>query len=388
MDIQTRPDPVARARELGAEITAATDEIERTRRIPEALLGRLHDSRLFRMLLPRSAGGDQTEPAAYVAAVEELARHDASIAWNAFVANSSALIAAFLEPAVNHAIFAEPSSIVAWGPPNASRARAVDGGYRLTGKWDFGSGCRQARWIGAHCHVLEADGALRRNRFGHPTVRTLLFPASEATLLDNWQTIGLRGTASDSYSVSDLFVSEAFSSTREDPTLRRERGPLYAITMQCLYASGVAAVSFGIARAMLSEFIALASRKAPRNLTRLADNAVVQADVARAEARLGSARAYLIDTLTTIYAHADEVAPIEVADRARVRLACTNAIQGAAEVADLAYKGAGVDAIFPGSPFERRFRDMHTLSQQIQARGAHFESVGQILLGVPPEVFL
>ena len=108
--------------------------------------------------------------------------------------------------------------------------------------------------------------------------------------------------------------------------------------------------------------------------------------MARAEARLGSARAYLIETLSTIYAYAG-VAPIEVADRARVRLACANAIQAAAEVADFAYKGAGVDAIFPGSPFERRFRDMHTLSQQIQARGAHFKSVGQILLGVMPEEF-
>ena len=277
---------------------------------------------------------------------------------------------------------------MAWGPPNASRATAVDIGYRLTGKWDFASGCRHAQWLGAHCHVLGADGALRLNRFGRPTVRTLLFPAGEATLLDTWRTIGLCGTASDSYCVNDLFVSEAFSATREDPTLRRERGPLYAFTMQCLYATGVAAVAFGIARAMLSEFVALASRKAPRGLTRLADNAVVQADVARAEARLGSARAYLIDTLTTIYAHADDVAPIDVADRARVRLACTNAIQGAAEVADFAYKEAGVDAIFSGSPFERRFRDMHTLSQQIQARSAHFEAVGQILLGVPPEVFL
>jgi alkylation response protein AidB-like acyl-CoA dehydrogenase len=388
MDIQTGPDPIARARELGAEIAAAADEIERTRRVPEALLGRLHDSRLFRMLLPRSVGGDETDPAVYVAAIEEIARHDASIAWNTFAINSASLIAAFLELVANRAIFADPRSTVAWGPPNASRASAVDGGYRLTGRWDFGSGCRQARWIGAHCHVLESDGTLRLNRFGQPTVRTLLFPVEEVTLLDTWQTIGLRGTASDSYSVNDLFVPEAFSSTREDPTLRRERGPLYAFTMQGLYASGVAAVSFGIARAMLSEFVALASRKSPRGLSRLADNAVVQAEVARAEARLGSARAYLIETLTTIYAHADEVAPIEVADRARVRLACTNAIQGAAEVADFAYKAAGVDAIFPGSPFERRFRDMHTLSQQIQARGAHFEAVGQILLGVPPEVFL
>jgi indole-3-acetate monooxygenase len=182
MDIQTSPDPVARAHELGTEIAAAADEIERARRIPEALLGRLHDSRLFRMLLPRSAGGDQTEPAVYVAAIEVLAQHDASVAWNVFVANSSALIAAYLDPAVNHAVFADPRSIVAWGPPNASRASAVDEGYRLTGKWDFASGCRQARWMGAHCHVREADGALRLNRFGRPTVRTLLFPASEATL--------------------------------------------------------------------------------------------------------------------------------------------------------------------------------------------------------------
>src|SRR5450755_4658913 len=284
MDIQTSPDPVARARELGAEIVAAADEIERTRRIPEAVLERLHDARLFRMLLPRSAGGDQMEPAVYVAAIEELARHDASIAWNTFAINSSSLIAAYLEPAVSHAIFADPRSTVAWGPPNASRAKAVDGGYRLTGRWDFGSGCRQARWMGAHCHVLEADGALRLNRFGQPTVRTLLFPANEVTLLDTWQTIGLRGTASDSYRVDELFVSEAFSSTREDPTLRHEHGSLYAFTMPGLYACGVAAVAFGIARAMLSEFITLASRKSPRGLARLADNAVVQADVARAEA--------------------------------------------------------------------------------------------------------
>src|SRR6185312_3767819 len=143
MNIQTRADPVVRARDLGAEIAASADEVERTRRIPEALLGRLHDSRLFRMLLPRSAGGDETEPAVYVAALEELARHDASIAWNTFTSNSSALIAAFLEPEAISAIFADPRCVVSWGPPNASRARAVDGGYRVTGQWDFASGCRQ-----------------------------------------------------------------------------------------------------------------------------------------------------------------------------------------------------------------------------------------------------
>jgi indole-3-acetate monooxygenase len=387
MNIQARTDPVARARELGPAIIAAADEIERTRRIPSALLERMHDARLFRMVLPRSAGGDEVEPSVYVAALEEIARHDGSLGWNTFTGNSSALIAPFLDAEVNRAIFGNPRTVVSWGPPNASRARAVEGGYRLTGEWSFSSGCRQADWLGAHGHVVEADGSLRLNRFGRPTVRTLLFPAEQATLIDTWHTIGLRGTASDSYSVDDLFVPEAFSTTREDPTLRREKGPLYAFTMRGLYAAGVAAVALGIARAMLSEFVDLASRKAPRGLSRLADSALVQADVARMEARLGSARAYLVETLTTIYAQASEVVVIELADRARVRLVCTNAIHGAIEVADLTYKAAGVDAIFPGSPFERRFRDMHTLSQQIQSRAAHFEQVGYILLGGVPEVF-
>lgn len=388
MNIQSRTDPVARARELGPEIAAAANEIERTRRIPAGLLERMHDLRLFRMVLPRSAGGDEVEPSVYVAALEELARHDGSIGWNTFTGNSSALIAPFLDAEVNRTIFGDPRTVVSWGPPNASRAHAVEGGYRLTGEWSFSSGCRQANWLGAHGHVVESDGSLRLNRFGRPTVRTLLFPAEQVTLIDTWHTIGLRGTASDSYSVNDLFVPEAFSTTREDPSLRREKGPLYAFTMQGLYAAGVAAVALGIARAMLSEFVDLAARKVPRGLSRLADSALVQADVARMEARLGSARAYLLETLTAIYAQAGEAEPIGLADRARLRLACTNAIHGAIEVADSTYKAAGVDAIFPGSPFERRFRDMHTLSQQIQSRGAHFEQVGHILLGGVPEVFL
>lgn len=388
MDQSVGHDVVARARALGPAIATAGDVIEKTRRIPEPLLTQLHAAKLFRLLLPRSVGGEQAEPGAYFEAVQEAGRHDASIAWNLFVGNSSALIAPFLDPAAARQIFADPRTVVAWGPPNASRASAVAGGYRVSGRWDFASGCRQANWMGAHCQVAEADGSLRLNRFGRPTVRTLLFPADKATLIDTWNTIGLRGTASDSYSVEDLFVPEMFSCTREDPALRREPGPLYAFTMQGLYAVGVAGVALGIARAMLAAFVDLAGNKAPRSLGRLADTASVQGDVARAEVRLGAARAYLLETLASIYARADEMEPIGIADRAQVRLACTNAIHGAIEVADFTYKAAGVDAIFPGSPFERRFRDMHTLSQQIQARGAHFEAVGQILLGARPDTFL
>jgi alkylation response protein AidB-like acyl-CoA dehydrogenase len=153
--------------------------------------------------------------------------------------------------------------------------------------------------------------------------------------------------------------------------------------MQGIYAVGVAGVAMGIAGAMLDEFKALATRKTPRNLGRLADNAVVQGNVAQMEARLGAARAFLVETLSAIWS-ADDAWVIDVPARARVRLACAFAIQNAEAVADFSYKSAGVDAIFPGTAFERRFRDIHTLSQQIQSRTAHFEAVGQILLGIDP----
>ena len=385
----TTLDPRARARELGPAIAAAADEIERTQQIPKVLLSQLHTARLCRMLLPHSVDGDELEPWRYLDAIEEVSRHDGSVGWNVFVANSSALIAPFLEPDVMRTIFADPQSILAWGPPNESKAIAVPGGYRVSGTWDFASGCHQATWMGAHCHVVEPDGSLRLNAGGKPVIRTFLYPASRATLLNSWQVIGMRGTGSDSYTLTDLFVPDRFSTTREDPTLRREPGRLYAFPMQGLYAVGVAGVAFGIARAMLDAFRELATRKTPRNLGRLADNAVVQANVAQMEARLGAARAYLLETLTSIWHTPAACTVIDVPARARVRLACAFGIQTAEAVADYAYKAAGTDAIFLGTAFERSFRDIHTLSQQIQSRAAHFESVGQILLGIdPPGTFL
>src|ERR1700760_236233 len=118
--------------------------------------------------------------------------------------------------------------------------------------------------MGAHCQIIEPDGSVRLNRFGRPTVRTLLFRKEHTRPIENWNTIGLRGTASEGYCVNNLFVPEAYSGTREDPSLRRDTGPLYAFTMQGLYAVGVSAVAFGIARAMLDEFINLAGGKTPR----------------------------------------------------------------------------------------------------------------------------
>ncbi|MCF8534235.1 MAG: acyl-CoA dehydrogenase, partial [Reyranella sp.] len=243
-------DPTVRARALGPAIAAASDEIERTRRLPPALLAALHEARLFRLLLPRSAGGEEVAPGVYMASVEEVARHDASVAWNLFVGNSSALVGAYIALDVAREIWRDPHTVVSWGPPNEHRAKAVPGGYRISGRWDFASGCRAANWMGAHALVEEEGGDLRLNSYGRPGQRILLCPVGQATLLDTWNTIGLRGTASDSYTFDDVFIPEAYSSQREDPALRRETGPLYSFTHAGLYAVGVAGVALGIARAM------------------------------------------------------------------------------------------------------------------------------------------
>ncbi len=385
MNDLSRPDPVARARDLGPAIAAAADAIEREQRFPAPLLGALHEARLFRMFLPRSAGGDEIEPTTYLRAIEEIGRHDGSVAWCLFVGNSSALLAAYLPPEIARDIFADPRAVIAWGPPGPARASAVPGGYRVSGRWRFASGCRHSTWMGAHCQVEEPDGSLRLNAAGRPTTRSLLFPTRQATLIDDWDVIGLRGTASTSYAVSDLFIPEAFSTTREDPALCREPGRLYAFTMQGLYTVGAAGVALGLGRAMLDAFVALAARKTPRGLSPLARNPAAQSSLAQTEAKLGAARAYLLATLDDIWAAPDRAGPIDVPARARLRLAATHAIQAAIEAADYAFRAAGTDAIFVGSAFERRFRDIHTVSQQTQARMANFEAAGQILLGGEPD---
>jgi alkylation response protein AidB-like acyl-CoA dehydrogenase len=387
MDQLTTPDPVARAKALGPELLAAADEIERTQSFPEPLLTHLHDARMFQLLLPRSVGGEQVAPGTYLKALIEIAKCEGSVGWNMFVGNSAALIAPFLPAESARAVFGDRRDACAWGSVNSQGAKAVDGGYLVNGTWDFASGSRQATWMGAHGPVTEPDGTLRLNERGVPLIRTWLFPKENAELLDNWNPVGLRGTCSQSYRIDNLFIPEAFSSTREYPEQRREPGPLYAFPQQSLYAVGVSGVALGIARGMLEAFRELSMKKVQRGRMRLADDAIIQAGYSRAEAKWGSSRAYLLETLADIYDAADDVEPIGVPDRARTRLACTNAIHASVKIADWVHREAGVSAIFPGSAFERRWRDMHTLSQQIQSRSHHYELVGKVQMGVPPDVF-
>ncbi len=392
MILETRwLDPVARARCLGPAIEAAADEIERSQAIPEPLLTSIHESRIARLLLPRSLGGEEVEPWIYLQAIEELSRHDGAVGWNTYIANSHTIIAPYIPLETAKLIFDDPRSIIASGPPSSRyKAMAVTGGYVLTGEWHFVSGSRQANWIAAHCQVVEPDGSLRLNRFGRPTFRSLLVRKEQTEPIHDWNPIGMRGTASEGFRVSDLFVPEIQSGTfGEDPALRRDTGTLYAFTNQGMHAVGVASVALGIARAMLDAFMDLAKQKTPRSSQRLADSPTVQSEVAQREACLSSARAWLIGTLQEVWSNVDEGEAIDLDARLRVRLASTHAIKVAVETAYHAFKAAGTSAIFPGTPFERRFRDIHTLSQQLHSREAHFETVGRFMFhGDPDGLFL
>jgi alkylation response protein AidB-like acyl-CoA dehydrogenase len=326
-------------------------------------------------------------PAVYVEVIEEVAKHDASTAWCLGQACGCTMTAAYLDPEVAREIFGGKRGIVAWGPPGAGgEARAAPGGYRLTGTWSFASGSHHASWLGAHVPILGADGTPQRRPDGGPVMRTLLFPKANVKFTDIWHVIGLRGTGSDSYTVADLFIPEAYAVLREAAAKPRQPGLLYAFSSSNIYASGFAGVALGIARSALDAFVELARDKIPRGArSTLRDNNVIQAQVAQSEARLGAARAFLLGSLEDIWREAAAVGKLTVDHNTTIRLASTWAIHQAREVVDTAYHAAGATAIFESNPFERRFRDIHTVVQQYQGRQAHFETVGQVLLGLEPE---
>jgi alkylation response protein AidB-like acyl-CoA dehydrogenase len=378
-------DCIDRARALAPRIAAAASQIEAARELPADVVAALHEAGLFRMLVPRSLGGGEVEPALFVQAIEELAKADASTAWCVAQICGVSTIAASLDREVAREIFA-PGALLAVGPPHASgRAVAAPGGYRVTGNWQYASGSRHATFMAAHCPVFEADGTPRVSANNLPADRTLIFPKSSVTMQDVWHVMGLKGTGTDSYSVTDLFVPEARSMTAfgRNPAEKRERGPLYQFTTFQLHGAGFAAIALGLARASLDAFIELARAKTPYGLTYvLRDNAVIQSQIGVAQSQLAAARVFLIQALAEMYAGA-QAGGITIEQRVNLRMASCHAARAGRQVVDICYHAGGATTIFEKNPFERRFRDVHTVSQQVQAHDSVFEAIGQYYLGMP-----
>lgn len=378
-------DYVARARALVPALEAAGPQIDRDRELPPQIVEALHEGGLFRLLVPRTYGGAELDLEAFFTVLETLAGGDASTAWCVAQTAGCSMSAAYLKPEVAREIFGDPRGVLAWGPGPGPTMRAVvaGGGYRATGTWPFGSGSRHATWLGGHSLVYEADGSPKRDPSGEQLFRTMLFPRASAKIRDVWHVSGLRGTGSDTYSVEDLFVPEDYTLARDAPT-RYETGTLYRFAIIPLFGVFFAAVALGIARAALDAFVALAREKTPKGGgAALRESQAVQGQVGLAEVRLRAARTFLLASVREAWDAAGATGEQTMEQRVAIRMGATYAIWTARDVVDVAYNAAGATAIFESAPFERRFRDVHAVSQQVQAQPAQIETVGRYLLGLP-----
>ena len=370
---------IERAQALAPLIAREADEIERTRRLTEPVVSALIENGLYRVLLPQSLGGAEAPPEVFMQILEEIAKADASTAWCLGQCNVCSMTAAYIDPDAANEIFNKPPGILAWGAV-ANEVQVVPGGYRITGRWDFASGSRQASWLGAHVQVIEADGSRRLLPSGAPEIRTILFPMTSATMYDVWDVIGLSGTGTDSYSVDNLFIPEKFAALRDNFSALREKGPLYGITTYTMFGLGFGAIALGVARATLDAVIDLARGKESVGLKAMRENHAVQGLIGRTEGNWRAARAYLYGSAAEAWRDLTRTGKLSEDHRAALRLASTWTIHQAASVVDAAYHLAGATAVFKANKFERRFRDMHAIAQQIQARDAHYEDVGRMIL--------
>ena len=376
-----------RVRELAPLIAESVESIEQNRRLAPDLLSALYDAGLFRLLLEKRFNGAEVKPSDFSAIIEEVAKHDASTAWCLCQANGCSMTASFLNDDVANKIWGnDPKGVLAWGPGKSLAVPEGDG-FRVNANCAFASGGRHATWIGTHSTVVDEKGEPILNEMGGKTFRTMLIPVDQIDWEDIWHVIGLRGTASDGYEIKDLYVPYEHSVHRDDPDERRTDNPLYLFRQTNLYASGFSGVAIGIAQSMIDAFAKLTLEKTPRmRKTTLSQNAVVQAEFARASIRLDAARNFLRSELDDIWAAVLSTGELTVEQRMRIRLATTHGIHEAKGAADAIYDAAGATAIFTSGPYERRFRDLHTVTQQMQGRKAHYETVGAYLLGNEPDL--
>lgn len=376
--------PVERIGRIAGVLEKSGAANEALGRLSPEVVDKLHEQRLFRMLLPRAYGGEEVDLPTWFRAMEALAKLDASTAWCVGQINGCAATAAGVAPEVARRIWGEPRAALSWGPPLRARADEVDGGHRLSGEWQMSSGSRHATWIGLNASVFDRTGAPAPLPPGM-SARIFFVPAEAVTWVDSWDVIGLNATNSGGFKVEDLFVPKGYSVCREHHLDVRIDTTLSKFPINSFFSTGFSGVALGIARSMLDAAIALAREKTPRAAKHsLRDNHLVQFQIGEAEARLRSARGYVEATAEEVWQAVVASGELTVPQRIDLRMATTFAIGEAKAVADVAWEIAGATAIFTSSPFERRFRDIRTVTQQVQGRKSHLQEVGAYLMGLEP----
>ena len=362
----------------------SADRIDAERRLPPELAADMAGEGLFRLLVPRSFGGAEMGFTEYLRVVEIFARADASVAWCVNQNNVFATDAVRMNAETARQVWADPTSVISNGPPTSSTlAIPVDGGYRVTGRWNFSSGIRHANWVAALSPVDQStdDG---RQGAGAAKEIVLLIPKDQVEVLDVWQVNGLRGTGSFSFQATDLFIPASHAYLVDEPP--REEGPLYLVPKVLMFAAGFGTVALGVARSALDAAIDIAGKKVPVKRTSvLRDTSTTQRQIGDAEARWRAAQAFLEHAASALWAGASNLGEITERERIQLRLAATHAIREAAGIVAVAYDVAGSSGIFTSNPIQRRLQDAQVITQQVQGRLTHYDLAGAFYLGLEPK---
>jgi alkylation response protein AidB-like acyl-CoA dehydrogenase len=370
------------ARKLAPTIRTYAGDTEAIRALPAPVFEALFDAGIFLMAFPRSIGGGELDLPTYIQVIEELAKADASTGW---VVNQCAIFATYaarMPRALARKLWIDtPRSVVANTPQANAQAVVVEGGYRVTGRQGFSTGCRNASWVAAHAEIWE-NGKLRMDH-GAAETRYLFVPVAEAELLDTWHVRGMRGTGTHHFSVNDVFVP-ADRTVLSITAPLHETGPLYQIPRTLEFASGDASVALGLARTCLTTFSDLAGAKTPRAMQQLLrDQSMTQVIVGQAEADLRSGRAFLHEAVREVWAQVSSGQPLTLDHRANLRIAATHAIRLSSRIIDAVYNAAGATAVYESQLMQRHFQDIHVITQHLQSRLSHYEMVGRHWLGLP-----
>lgn len=385
----THADLMARADALAELVQPRSREFEALCHLPPDVVDAMAHSGLLRLLTPAEIGGLEVPAASFFALIERVAQADASVAWCSFISCTSCVLAAYLEKDASEALFSSPTLKASgvFAPRGQARPATEHGvaGYRVSGRWFWGSGAAHADLISGGCLVLGADGRPQADAAGAPRVLSVVFDRAQVHVLGNWDTLGLRGSGSGEFEVSEVFVPASRCASLMDAP--RVTTPLYRFPVFGLLALAIAAVACGIARRAIDELVALASDKTPQASSKtLAQRPATQEAVARAEASLRSARAFVMEAIATAWASAQHSAGISVAERADLRLAATHAVHTAATVVDRLYTQAAGSAVFADSPLQRCLRDVHVATQHMMVGESSWELSGRVKLGLPTNV--
>ncbi|NMO17365.1 hydroxylase [Pyxidicoccus fallax] len=370
-------------RELAPTLTARSAEIEKTGRLPEDLVTALRDVGCYRMFVPRSHGGLEVDLVTGLEALAELARADGSTGWTMMIASESPQLFSLLPRAEFDAIYAKGPDVTGGGAFNAQGvAVQVDGGYRVTGHWTFATNCQQSDWLFGNCVVLGPDGQPRPGPGGLPETRAMVVPASEVRIEEHWDVLGMRGTGSHDIHI-DTFVPQhrTFDIFTGMPAVP---GPCFTVPV-LHYALHIGAVAAGIAQGAVDDLLVLA-RSGKRRLyarTTLIDSPVFRNRLGRAETGARAAHDTLRRMGEVFWAACLDSPGAAFALAPQVSATLAWVAETAAEVVTACYHAGGGTTVRDGTSLQRRFRDIHTLTQHAAVAEGWFTQEGSALLGIP-----